>query len=433
MSRGAHRWLAALVAVLILGGIVVAIAYRPGSTLTIGVYSGSYWGTPTGDCYQVVDDAIARFESEHPGVQVEYVSGISTDSYSEWLAQQILKGTEPDVFFVLPEDFNLLVSSGALAQLDQRMDADSTFDPDAYYAPSLSSGVLEGRQYALPYESVPTMMFVNKTLLEAHDIQMPDNNWTWDDFYSICTQITDVDQHQFGVYGYTWLDALYSNGGTLFSQDGSSCLLTSQPVQSSIRFVQQLNDLNEGYQVTSRDFDLGNVAFRPFLFSEYRAYQPYPWRVKKYSSFEWECVCMPAGDQGGNVSELQTMLLGISSRSRNPDLAWEFAKLLSYDESIQRELYSYSHGISPLRAVAEDDEILSQLHRDIPGDGSGSFSREVIGGIMNHALTVPKFDGYDQALTMAQTAVAKVMNSGESAVSPLLEPQREINLFLSKN
>lgn len=431
--RRSTRWcLAALAAVLVLGGIGVAWARHARSTLTIGVYSGSYWGTPNGDCYQVLDDAIARFETEHPGVQVEYVSGISTDSYSEWLAQQILKGTEPDVFFVLPEDFNLLVSSGALARLDARMDADPAFDPAAYYAPSLSSGAVEGGQYALPYESVPTMMFVNKTLLEAHNIDMPGNDWTWDDFYSICAQVTDVDRHQFGVYGYTWLDALYANGGTLFSQDGTACLLTSQPVQESIRFVQQLNELNEGYMVTSRDFDLGNVAFRPFLFSEYRAYQPYPWRVKKYSGFEWECVCMPAGPQGGNVSELQTMLLGISARSRHPALAWDFAKLLSYDEDIQRELYSYSHGISPLRAVAEDDDILSQLHKDIPSDGSGSFSREVIGSIMDHALTVPKFDGYDQALNMAQTAVSQAMNSGDSAVSPLLEPQREINLFLSK-
>ena len=41
-------------------------------------------------------------------------------------------------------------------------------------------------QYALPYESVPTLMLVNKTLLKKEHIKMPDNNWTWDDFYKIC-------------------------------------------------------------------------------------------------------------------------------------------------------------------------------------------------------------------------------------------------------
>ena len=110
------------------------------NTLTVGVYSGSYWNTPNGDCYQILDNAIARFQEDHPGVKVEYVSGITTDGYSEWLAEKILKGTEPDLYFVLPEDFNLLVSSGALARLDGRMDSDPEFDSSAYYQPCLQSG-----------------------------------------------------------------------------------------------------------------------------------------------------------------------------------------------------------------------------------------------------------------------------------------------------
>lgn len=135
-------------------------------------------------------------------MRVEYISGIPTDAYSEWLADQILKGAEPDLYFVLPEDFDLLVSSGALANLDGRMAADPAFDTALYYEPCLRSGQANGSQYALPHESVPTIMFVNKTLLEENGIEMPGNDWTWDDFYGICTQVTDVDSRQFGVYDY---------------------------------------------------------------------------------------------------------------------------------------------------------------------------------------------------------------------------------------
>ena len=146
------------------------------TVLTIGVYSGSYWNTPNGNCYQILDDVITLFEESHPGVNVEYVSGIPANDYSEWLAEQIMKGTEPDLYFVLPEDFDLLVSSGALAQLDERIAGDPAFDTSAYYEPCLRSGQSEGRQYALPHESVPTIMFVNKTLLEANGIDMPNND-----------------------------------------------------------------------------------------------------------------------------------------------------------------------------------------------------------------------------------------------------------------
>ncbi len=401
------------------------------NTLTVGVYSGSYWNTPNGDCYQILDNAIARFQEDHPGVKVEYVSGITTDGYSEWLAEKILKGTEPDLYFVLPEDFNLLVSSGALARLDGRMDSDPEFDSSAYYQPCLQSGSVQGEQYALPQESVPTIMFVNKTLLEKQGIPVPDNDWTWDDFYRICAQVTDVEQRQFGVYGYTWLNALYSNGASLFSEDGQSCYLADGNINASIQFVKRLNTLNGGYTVTARDFDVGHVAFRPFLFSEYRAYQPYPWRVKKYSSFEWDCICMPAGPEGDNISELHTMLLGISARSKNQELAWEFAKLLSLDDEVQRELYTYSHGISPVQAIAEEEAALDRLHEDIPS--SEGFTREVIHKIMGTAVVAPRFNDYDQAMVMAEQAVAEAISGDQIDQSRMLTTQREINIYLNQS
>ena len=398
--------------------------------LTIGVYSGSYWNTPNGNCYQILDAAIAKFEQSHPGVRVKYVSGIPAGDYSEWLAEQIMMGREPDLYFVLPEDFELLVSSGALAQLDERIAGDHGFDPSVYYEPCLRSGQSGGRQYALPHESVPTIMFVNKTLLETNGIAMPENDWTWEDFYSICRQITDVDARQYGVYGYTWLDAMYSNGASLFSEDGRSCYLSDLKVIESIQFAGRLKELNEGYGVTARDFDVGRVAFCPLLYSEYRAYQPYPWRVKKYSAFQWDCVSMPAGAYGGNVSELHTMMLGISSRTRHGDLAWELCKLLSIDEEVQRMLYTHSHGISPLPTVAEDPELLQQIHDDIP-EGSG-FSPEMIHQIMSDAVVANKFNAYSQAMIMVESAIEKA-SGNQLGQSGMRIAESEINLFLNKS
>lgn len=414
--------IAALAAVLLAGGLLWGLEARREPVLTVGVYAGSYWQTPNGDCYQILDDAITLFQERRPGVRVEYVSGIPTDAYSEWLAEQILKGMEPDLYFVLPEDFNLLASSGALADLGGFMASDPDFDAGGYYEPCLRAGRLGGKQYALPQESVPTIMFVNKTLLESRGIPLPDNRWTWEDFYDICARVTDLDSRTFGVYGYTWQNALYANGASLFSEDGTACYLADEKVQAAVRFAGSLGELNGGYTVTSKDFDLGRVAFRPFLFSEYRAYQPYPWRVRKYSGFEWDCVCMPAGPDGGNVSELHTMLLGVSARSKNRELAWELAKLLSRDETVQNQLYTYSHGISPVRRVAENREALAAP--DLPG----GFSAEVIREIMSTAVTAPRFERGAQAMMMAESAVAEAGDQEQR----MLIAQREINVFLNQ-
>ena len=397
-------------------------------TLRIGVYAGSYWDTPNGDSYQILDEAIKRFEKANPKVTVEYVSGIGTDDYSEWLAEQILQGTEPDLYFVLPEDFDMLVTSGALTNLAHLMKTDREFDASCYYEPCLKAGEYNGVQYAIPHESVPTIMFVNKTMLEEHGIAMPDDGWTWDEFYDICKAVTDVDAHRYGVYDYTWVNALYANGTELFDRDGKTCHLTDDRVQAAIRFVEKLDDLNEGYAVTSKDFDLGNVAFRPFLYSEYRAYQPYPWRVKKYTDFDWDGICMPAGENGDNVSELHTMLLGISARTDHQELAWEMAKMLSVDEAVQKDLYSFSRGISPVKVVAEDDNIVEMLRSDIPG-GNG-FDRRTIHKIMSTAIVTPHFLGFNQAMNMVESAVAEEMSENTNDSETMLSVQREINQYL---
>ena len=429
MNKRMRKWGAA--ALLILLPLLCLAGYLANqeTVLTIGVYSGSYWNTPNGNCYQILDEAIALFEEANPGVKVEYVSGIPAGDYSEWLAGRIMMGTEPDLYFVLPEDFDVLVSSGALAQLDEWIAEDPAFDTTAYYEPCLRSGQHNGCQYALPHESVPTIMFVNKTLLEVNGIPMPDNTWTWEDFYNICEQVTDVEQRRYGVYGYSWLDAMYSNGASLFSEDGRSCYLAEEKVLEAIQFAKRLSDLNGGYNVSARDFDVGRVAFCPLLYSEYRAYQPYPWRVKKYSAFQWDCASMPAGASGANVSELHTMMLGISSRTRHAELAWQFCKLLSNDEEVQRKLYTQSHGISPLRAVAEDPELLLQIHHDIP-EGSG-FSPEMIHQIMSNAVVAPKFDAYSQAMIMVESAIQEAA-SNQLGQSGMRIAESEINIFLNK-
>ena len=422
-------WKAAALFALLACLVLAGCAGNRKNVLTIGVYSGSYWNTPNGNCYEILDEAISLFEQSHPGVEVEYVSGIPSTDYSEWLAEQIMMGTEPDLYFVLPEDFDLLVSSGALAPLDQRIAADPEFDTAVYYEPCLRTGQSEGSQYALPHESVPTIMFVNKTLLETSGIAMPDNDWTWEDFYEICRQVTNVEERRYGAYGYSWLDAMYSNGASLFSADGRSCFLSDERVLEAIQFTRRLAELNGGYGVTARDFDMGRVAFCPLLYSEYRAYQPYPWRVKKYSAFQWDCVSMNAGAYCANISELHTMMLGISSRTRHEDLAWELCKLLSIDEEIQRKLYTHSHGISPLPAVAEDPELLQQIHHDNP-EGVG-FSPEMIHQIMSDAVVASKFNGYSQAMMMVERAIQEA-SSNQLGQSGMLLAESEINLFLNK-
>ena len=74
------------------------------------------------------------------------------------------------------------------------MKQDPEADLSGFYPAALQAGADKGKQYALPLECVPQMMFINKTLLQKEHIRIPDNDWTWDEFYSLCEQLTrDTD------------------------------------------------------------------------------------------------------------------------------------------------------------------------------------------------------------------------------------------------
>ena len=149
-----------------------------GTVIYFGMNAGSYWDVPTGSCYEVIDTAIRRFEEKHPGVSVEYTSGILKEDYPEWLAEQILLGREPDVFMIPSGELDILASLGVLKDLEPLMKKDVEFDRGDYYPAAWRYGNIRDTQYALPYESVPTLMFVNKTLLDKEGIDMP-GEWAW--------------------------------------------------------------------------------------------------------------------------------------------------------------------------------------------------------------------------------------------------------------
>lgn len=214
--------------------IAMAIIYQPEKiTIKLGVFSGSNWDVPSGESNQIVDNAIKIFEEIHPNVKVKYESGILKEDYSSWLADKILTGDTPDVYIILEEDFSLLSSIGALKNLNSYILKDKNFDEQEYYKSVLEAGTYNGYQYALPYECDPTLMFVNKTLLQKEGIEIPNNDWTLDDFYEICQKVTRDSNNdgiidQYGCYDYDWLDSIYSHGIQIFKDQGTKCDLSQR-------------------------------------------------------------------------------------------------------------------------------------------------------------------------------------------------------------
>ena len=400
--------------------------------ITVGVFSDSYWEVQNGHAYQILEDAIARFEEQCPGVQVTYVSGIMKEDYSEWLSEQIMRGTAPDVVFMPGEHFNDFAEAGALKDLTPFIEKDEEFHPETYYTSAYEYGTYEGIQYALPYECAPKLMFVNKSILTAEGIEMPGDEWTWDDFYRICRQVTkDTDGNgtvdQFGVVGYTWEDAFDSNAVRLFDEKGTECRLTDPKAGEAIAFIERMEGLNSGYSVPDKEFALGNVAFQPMLFSEYRAYKSYPLSIKKYTGFEWDCLRMPAGPAGANVSRLDTLTVAMNASTVHAGQAWELMKFLTGDPAVQSEIFDYSEGVSVQKEIVESEKT-RVLFTDNPD--TGNLSLTMLSEAVEQAVVVPRFHDYKEAVAEADRAVRAILDSSSNINMETIIQNRNVNNYL---
>lgn len=376
-----------VVLVLVFVSVILSFALWSSShekVLRIGVYAGSSWDVPNSRENKALDTLIKKFEKTHPHVKIIYESGIPKKNYADWLAEQVLKGEQPDLFMVPENDFSMLASAGALKSLDTLLTDD---ERTAFYPVAYEAGQYQGVSYALPVESNPIMMCVNKDLLEKEGISIPESGWTLADFYEICKKVTkdtngDGVADQYGITDYTWQQALIAYGGHLTDKSGIN--VDSPEMHQALAFMSKLDMLSQHYKVTSHDFDEGRVAFYPMSLAQYRTYKPYPYHVAKYSSFSWTCIPIPTADSKVMGTQVKTSLFGMSSNTKQEKLAWEFMLLLSQDKESQQDLFEKSQGTSVLPSVVKSQQTRKILQAD--DFGLDSLTSERLDSMMERSI-----------------------------------------------
>lgn len=424
--------LSGIVCLLVIAGCSF---YHAKTILRVAVFAGSNWDVPEADSYQLLDEAFASFEKKHPNVDVQYVSGTPRDTYEESISQMILEDDLPDVLFVPSELFSTLCNNQVLQPLDTFAQTDASFSIDAYYDASLQSAMFNDTLYALPYLSVPELMFVNKTLLNEAGYDVPDESWTWDDFYQIVKGVTkdtnaDGQLDQYGVCGYQWKQAAYTNNVEFYDERKNMVYLSSKGMIETVQYLREIYRVCDQNEVTSQMFDEGLVAFQPMNYSDYRTYMPYPWRVKKFSGFEWECLPFPSGENGDNVSAIDTLMVAMSSHSTKKDLAWELMCDLSCDEDYQKKAAVQLPAVSVLPKVMKDPQVNQDLQQDIPG--TSQFDMNVLDTVMQKGRSVRTTQDYEQIMQNADSTINDLCHNQQDIENELIRLDQNINSILKK-
>ena len=140
----------------------------PGSTGETGTEAGKpvtleFWTIalqPTFNDY--FNELIAKYESSHPGVKVEW-KDYPYDAISQRLLTSTASGKSPDVVNLNTEFASQLGSKGALLNLNSYLTDE---EAKSYFEGIYNSTVLDGKAYALPWYTGTEVLFMNTKLVK---------------------------------------------------------------------------------------------------------------------------------------------------------------------------------------------------------------------------------------------------------------------------
>jgi len=163
---------------------------------------------------------------------------------------QTMAGIGPDVI----DCYNRMqlytyYQAGILADITEwAQEAGTT--PDICWEACEENMMIEGRQYGFPTNPGPWVIFYNKNVFDEAGVPYPEGDWTWDEFVQVAKKVTLKDEKgkrnkTYGIMGYDLMEAVWQNGGSFYSEDGTRCTLDSVQAIQAAQWLMDLEFVHE--------------------------------------------------------------------------------------------------------------------------------------------------------------------------------------------
>jgi multiple sugar transport system substrate-binding protein len=282
----------------------------------------------------------------------------------------IAGGTPPDLMMLNTGQFEAFGSRGALAELDERVAAES-YDLGIYWPAAVDGCKVDGKLYGLPKDISNHVVYLNTDLFEAAGVELPTNEWTWDEFREIAKQLTTDNQWGTSINNaaWSWGGFVVPNGGQILNDERTECLLNSPEAIEALEVYYGFLT-TDGVSVPPGTLPQTPGSGDQFLSSVTAMHMAGPWfrpGLVENEPFNWTLRLFPRPGTEPPTSVLYTDQWSMSSTTDNPEEAWALLKFLGGTEgqTIWSEIYG-SRSITPIQALAESDAWLGyggEVHR----------------------------------------------------------------------
>ena len=284
----------------------------------------SWWGSE--ERHTKTLEVSDLYTEQNPNVTfVPEYSGYS--GYQDKLIAQMAAGNAPDIFSSVSEWIPQQIASDALYDLTGLINVDD------HNKMVLESCSYNGKLVSIPLGiNAPTYVY-NKRILDEIGVELPKENYTWDDFKEKCVEIYEksngkyygtVDSslayERFNFYGYTALQKPEP-----FPYDNEKMYVTEEDIGAYYQYWADMRDKGgcapPDISATAFDNNLagrGIAVFTPVWSATFSQFQ-------NETEDELGMILMPAGPNGERSETSRPgITLSVSKNSKSPEEAVKF-------------------------------------------------------------------------------------------------------------
>jgi len=188
---------------------------------------------------------LAEFAKTYPGIKV----AVNVTPYADYwtkLQTQASSDTMPDLLWMNGPNFQLYAANGKIAPITGAVSA-GAIKPADYPAALNDLYTLDGVQYGVPKDFDTIGVWVNQAIFSQAGVALPKAGWTWDDFQTTASQISDKLKSK-GIYGAaggmdgqtTYYNTILQAGGEVINADGTASGFDNPASEQGLEFWHQL-------------------------------------------------------------------------------------------------------------------------------------------------------------------------------------------------
>jgi multiple sugar transport system substrate-binding protein len=332
------------------------------------------------------------------------------------LQTAVAGGTAADTFELNYENFVTYAENGSLAPLED-------LDGSAYQESLLDAFSRGGTQYGVPTSFSNVVLFYNKTLFEDAGVDLPTNDWTWDEMRAAAEALTDQDA---GVWGdfqpitfHEFYKSLAQAGGRFLNDDSTEATFSSpQGVEAANWLVQK-----SGAVMPTEADGAGTPDFDSTLFADgnLAMWHTGIWMfgAMAETDFEWDIVVEP-----GNETKASAMFANgavVSADSESPQAAQRWIDFLASSDVTSDVRLEASWELPP---VADESKLSAYL------DVSPPANRQAVLDSLESVVLPPVIESQQEMQDIVTEELGNAAAGRKTVEEALADAEERVNELL---